>query len=142
MSERCDCGPQLRAAWELVADRQCGGVLYFPGHEGRGIGLSDKIRAYLLQDEGLDTYAANNKLGYEDDLRRFDTAARALQVLGFRHLELITNNPAKVEALEGQGISVDKRVPLVVGISPHNYRYLAAKRDRHGHSVDLPTMSP
>lgn len=132
-SLRCECGPQLHAALTQVADQ--GGVLiYLRGHEGRGIGLMQKIRAYRLQDDqGLDTVDANRALGFADDLRDYGTAADILRDLGSLSIRLLTNNPDKVAQLERHGIHVAQRVPLVVGVGARNRGYMQTKRERMGH---------
>ncbi|MDP5104327.1 MAG: GTP cyclohydrolase II [Erythrobacter sp.] len=136
-SLKCDCGPQLDAALHAMADeaRDSGGwgVLLYMRQEGRGIGLINKLRAYRLQDQGFDTVEANQRLGLPDEARDFPVAARMLELLGTRTIRLLTNNPAKVTALEAAGITVIKRVPHQLPENPHNARYLATKRDRSGH---------
>ena len=135
-SLKCDCGPQLDAALHAMADeaRDGGwGVLLYLRQEGRGIGLINKLRAYRLQDQGFDTVDANTRLGLPDEARDFPTAARMLALLNIRAIRLMTNNPAKVEALEGQGVTIRERVPHALPDNPHNAHYLATKRDRSGH---------
>ena len=135
-SRKCDCGPQLDAALAAMADEAASGgwgVLLYLRQEGRGIGLINKLRAYRLQDQGFDTVDANNRLGLPTEARDFPVAARMLNLLGVRSIRLMTNNPAKVAALEGQGIKVAERVPHALPANPHNARYLATKRDRSGH---------
>ena len=131
-SLKCDCGPQLRAALDLIAEAG-GGILLYLRQEGRGIGLANKLRAYALQDRGLDTVEANLRLGFADDERGYDDAAAILRALGIREVRLLTNNPAKVEGLEAAGISVGERVAHHMPANPHNADYLAVKRDRSGH---------
>ena len=131
-SMRCDCGPQLEAALRAIAKEGCGVLLYLR-QEGRGIGLLNKIKAYHLQDLGADTVEANEKLGFAADLRQYDMCKPMLAHLGIRSLRLMTNNPRKVAALEGLGISVTERLELRVGANPHNERYLATKVDKLGH---------
>ena len=135
-SLKCDCGPQLEAALAAMAD-EAGtdgwGVLLYLRQEGRGIGLINKLRAYRLQDQGFDTVDANNRLGLPTEARDFPVAARMLALLGVREIRLMTNNPAKVAALEGEGVSVAERVAHQLPANPHNARYLATKRDRSGH---------
>lgn len=135
-SQRCDCGPQLRAALAAVADSERGVVLYMRGHEGRGIGLLHKLQAYELQDAGADTVDANLELGLPADARDYGTGAQILADLGIHRMRLLTNNPAKRAGLEGYGLEIVERVPLAVTPTPHNVHYLATKRDRMGH--DLP----
>ncbi len=135
-SLRCDCGPQLHAALHAVANEGRGVVLYIRGHEGRGIGLLDKLRAYELQDGGADTVDANLQLGLPADAREYGTGAQVLADLGIRSMRLLTNNPAKRAGLEGYGLSVVGRVALPVHANPENLRYLTTKRDRMGHELD------
>lgn len=134
-SQRCDCGAQLEAAWAAIADRAGGGVLYVPGHEGRGIGLFNKIVAYSLQERGADTFQANRRLGFPDDARDFTGCAAVLRALGHDTVDLLTNNPAKASALEACGLQVRASVPLIAGVCSHNRGYLEAKRDQHGHTL-------
>ena len=133
-SLRCDCGPQLQAAIGRIADASGGSFLvYMTGHEGRGIGLWSKAAAYLLQGDGLDTYAANRALDFDDDQRDFRLAAAVVDhFLGDRPFDLLTNNPSKVESLERFGVTGATRLGLVEGASSHNECYLRAKR-AHGH---------
>ncbi|HEY5881333.1 MAG TPA: bifunctional 3,4-dihydroxy-2-butanone-4-phosphate synthase/GTP cyclohydrolase II [Nakamurella sp.] len=135
-SLRCDCGPQLHAALHAVAQEGRGVVLYIRGHEGRGIGLLDKLRAYELQDTGVDTVDANLQLGLPADSREYGTGAQVLADLGIKSMRLLTNNPAKRAGLEGYGLSVVGRVALPVHANPENLRYLTTKRDRMGHELD------
>jgi 3,4-dihydroxy 2-butanone 4-phosphate synthase/GTP cyclohydrolase II len=135
-SRRCDCGPQLHAAMAAVAAEGRGVVLYMRGHEGRGIGLVHKLRAYQLQDAGADTVDANLALGLPADARDYGTGAQILAELGVRSMRLLTNNPAKRAGLEGYGLSILHRVPLAITPTADNARYLRTKRDRMGH--DLP----
>ncbi|HLH59308.1 MAG TPA: bifunctional 3,4-dihydroxy-2-butanone-4-phosphate synthase/GTP cyclohydrolase II [Streptosporangiaceae bacterium] len=141
-SLRCDCGAQLEAAMSLIAAEGRGVVLYLRGHEGRGIGLLSKLRAYQLQDNGSDTVDANVELGLPVDARDYSTGAQILADLGIRSVRLLTNNPAKVDGLGRHGLDVT-RIPLPVPVTVHNLRYLAAKRDRLGHKIDnLPQPAP
>ncbi|MGC1303292.1 MAG: 3,4-dihydroxy-2-butanone-4-phosphate synthase [Caulobacteraceae bacterium] len=136
-SLRCDCGEQLRRSLAEIAASPSGGVLiYLRGQEGRGVGLVNKIRAYALQDQGLDTVDANTALGLPVDSRDYGVAAQILKALGLERIRLLTNNPRKVETLEAYGITIEGRVPVQVAPNPHNAAYLAAKRERLGH--DLP----
>jgi 3,4-dihydroxy 2-butanone 4-phosphate synthase/GTP cyclohydrolase II len=137
-SLRCDCGPQLRAALALVVAEGRGVVLYLRGHEGRGIGLVHKLRAYQLQDAGRDTVDANLDLGLPADARDYGTGAQILADLGVRSMRLITNNPAKRAGLEGYGMRIEERVPLPITPTVDSLRYLRTKRDRMGH--DLPHL--
>ncbi len=134
-SQRCDCGAQLDAAMARIAAHGRGVVLYLRGHEGRGIGLVSKLQAYRLQDAGEDTVDANLKLGLPVDAREYSVAAQLLDDLGVRSVRLLTNNPAKVEALAEHGFGVT-RIPLPPLATPHNLRYLTAKRDRLGHQLE------
>jgi GTP cyclohydrolase II len=131
-SLRCDCGQQLSAALALIATAGSGVLLYLP-QEGRGIGLANKIRAYALQDQGLDTVDANLALGLPVDRREYASAAAILRELGLRQVRLLTNNPAKSAALEKHGVRVEERVPLTVPPNAVNQRYLRTKADRMGH---------
>ncbi|WP_354643626.1 bifunctional 3,4-dihydroxy-2-butanone-4-phosphate synthase/GTP cyclohydrolase II [Kitasatospora camelliae] len=137
-SLRCDCGPQLQASLEQVAAAGRGVVLYLRGHEGRGIGLAHKLRAYELQEQGRDTVDANLDLGLPADARDYSIGAQMLTDLGVRSLSLLTNNPSKLTALTEHGLKVKGRVPVEVAASEHNLRYLRTKRDRMGH--DLPSL--
>jgi len=131
-SKKCDCGPQLDAAMESMADHGHGVLLYL-AQEGRNIGLTNKLRAYLLQDAGLDTVDANRALGYSDDEREYEIAAAMLRSIGYERVRLMTNNPEKISALRRAGIEVVEQVPLIVGLSPENIRYLKTKATRSGH---------
>jgi len=144
-SQRCDCGAQLDAAMAAIAAEGRGVVLYLRGHEGRGIGLLSKLRAYQLQDAGADTVDANLELGLPADAREYSTGAQMLADLGVRSLRLLTNNPAKVRGLSGFGLEVTGRVSLPVAATADNLRYLIAKRDRLGHQLDdllIPNGTP
>ncbi|MFM8713288.1 MAG: GTP cyclohydrolase II, partial [Actinomycetota bacterium] len=132
-SLRCDCGDQLSAAMQLIADDGRGVLVYLRGHEGRGIGIGHKIRAYSLQDQGLDTVDANVQLGLPVDNREYGIGAQILADLGARELRLMTNNPAKYGGIAGYGLSVVERVPIVTAITDENRTYLSTKRDRLGH---------
>ena len=139
-SRRCDCGAQLEASMAAIAAEGRGVVLYLRGHEGRGIGLLSKLRAYQLQDGGADTVDANLELGLPADAREYSTGAQILADLGVRSVRLLTNNPAKVSGLSGFGVKVTGRVALPTAATPENLRYLTVKRDRLGHQIDgLPT---
>ncbi len=131
-SLRCDCGPQLEAALAAIA-KEGRGVLLYLRQEGRGIGLLDKLRAYALQDQGLDTVDANRALGLPDDARDYGVAAAMLNTLGVPAVRLMTNNPAKVSALTARGVNVTERVPHVAGRGPRNQDYLETKAARMGH---------
>lgn len=135
-SRRCDCGDQLRLALSKLSEMGGGIVLYLP-QEGRGLGLANKMRAYALQDTGLDTIDANTMLGFDDDERHYGIASRMLQLLGCRRILLLTNNPAKLEGIAGTGISVAGRIPLEAAINADNRRYMEAKAERAGHQFDV-----
>ncbi|MEV6066463.1 bifunctional 3,4-dihydroxy-2-butanone-4-phosphate synthase/GTP cyclohydrolase II [Nocardia sp. NPDC052001] len=135
-SLRCDCGPQLNAALQLVADEGRGVVLYMRGHEGRGIGLMHKLQAYQVQDEQqLDTYDANIAIGQPADARDYGTGAQILVDLGITSMRLLTNNPDKRAGIEGYGLSITERVQMPVRANSHNLHYLRTKRDRMGHDL-------
>ncbi|WP_024805413.1 bifunctional 3,4-dihydroxy-2-butanone-4-phosphate synthase/GTP cyclohydrolase II [Nocardia sp. BMG51109] len=134
-SLRCDCGPQLEAALEMVAAEGRGVVLYMRGHEGRGIGLMHKLQAYQLQDNGHDTVDANIELGLPADARDYGTGAQILVDLGISSMRLLTNNPAKRVGLDGYGLSITARVPMPVRANAENLHYLRTKRDRMGHDL-------
>jgi 3,4-dihydroxy 2-butanone 4-phosphate synthase/GTP cyclohydrolase II len=136
-SRRCDCGQQLAAAMQQVHSVGRGVVVYLRGHEGRGIGLAHKIHAYSLQDRGLDTVDANLELGLPVDSRDYRTGADILLDLGVTRVRLITNNPAKQDGLELDGVQVVERVGLPTSPTPENLAYLRTKRDRLGHLIDL-----
>ncbi|MFZ4720775.1 MAG: GTP cyclohydrolase II [Ilumatobacteraceae bacterium] len=136
-SRRCDCGPQLAAAMQRVADEDHGVVVYLRGHEGRGIGIAAKIGAYELQDRGLDTVDANLHLGLPVDTRDYTVAADILRHLGVREVRLMTNNPAKLDGLTAAGVPVAERIVVAAHVTPENERYLRTKRDRMGHVVEL-----
>jgi 3,4-dihydroxy 2-butanone 4-phosphate synthase/GTP cyclohydrolase II len=131
-SRRCDCGPQLHQAMRQVAEAGCGVVVYMR-QEGRGIGLAPKIKAYKLQEQGYDTVEANQKLGFDMDLREYGLGAQILADLGLRTIRLMTNNPRKVVGLEGYGLRILEQVPIKIRPNPHNARYLQTKRDKLGH---------
>jgi 3,4-dihydroxy 2-butanone 4-phosphate synthase/GTP cyclohydrolase II len=133
-SRRCDCGQQLDYAMQLIHQRGKGAVLYLR-QEGRGIGLHNKLKAYQLQDEGLDTVEANERLGLPVDRRDYGVGAHILRDLGLRKLEILTNNPKKVNRLEVYGITVDKQVPIEIPPNEHNERYLRTKREKLGHQL-------
>lgn len=136
-SLKCDCKDQLDAALAAIAERGQGAVVYLR-QEGRGIGLGNKIRAYALQNEGLDTFEANLRLGFAEDLRRYEIAAEALRLLGVRSVDLITNNPAKIAALIDERIQVRRRVPSLAPVTRFNRAYLEAKVAHSGHLIELP----
>tara|TARA_B100000029_G_scaffold510783_1_gene603135 strand:+ start:9252 stop:10244 length:993 start_codon:yes stop_codon:yes gene_type:complete len=135
-SLKCDCGPQLDSALHTFAqeaEKGGYGVVLYLRQEGRGIGLVNKLRAYQLQEQGYDTVEANQRLGLPDEARDFPIAGRMLLLLGISRIRLLTNNPAKLTAMEEQNIEIVERLPLDTGTNPHNTRYLATKRDRSGH---------
>jgi GTP cyclohydrolase II len=134
-SMRCDCGEQLNTALEHIASAPWGILIYLVQHEGRGIGLVNKIRAYALQDKGLDTVQANEALGLPIDGRCFRGAGSVLRSLGARKVRLLTNNPEKLQTLEEVGVEVVERVPVEVEANEHSHRYLTTKRDFFGHFV-------
>jgi GTP cyclohydrolase II len=131
-SARCDCGPQLKAAFKNIAENGSGILLYLR-QEGRGIGLVNKIRAYALQDLGKDTVEANEALGFDADLRSYDICFDMLSHFGITSVDLLTNNPKKVEALENAGVSVNKRMPLHEGVNETNQSYIDTKKSKLGH---------
>ena len=135
-SRRCDCSDQLHAALRMI-EEEGAGVLVYMRQEGRGIGLANKLRAYGLQDEGLDTVEANEKLGFRPDLRDYGIGAQILRDLGVGQIRLLTNNPKKVVGLGGYGLDIVERVPLEMCSNPHNERYLQTKRDKLGHLILL-----
>lgn len=131
-SQRCDCNGQLHAALKAISQADCG-VLVYMRQEGRGIGLVNKLKAYNLQDEGLDTVEANEKLGFQPDLRHYGVGAQILYDLGVRKINLLTNNPRKIVGLEGYGLSVTERIPLRIPHNTVNEAYLKTKKDKLGH---------
>jgi GTP cyclohydrolase II len=135
-SERCDCGPQLREAVERIAGQ--GGYVLYLRQEGRGIGLYAKLDAYALQDQGLDTYAANRALGHGDDERDYTAAAQMLHTLGAHRIRLLSNNPDKALQLDALGIEIAQQLPTEVHLSEANLRYLQAKVSHTHHSINLP----
>jgi len=134
-SMRCDCGAQLAQAMDFLAKKGCG-VLVYLRQEGRGIGLAAKLKAYELQDEGLDTVEANNALGLPADLREYGIGAQILHFLGVRRMRLLTNNPKKIHGLGGHGLEVVEQTPLEIAPNPINLRYLRTKRDKLGHTLE------
>ncbi|MGO4728701.1 MULTISPECIES: GTP cyclohydrolase II [unclassified Inquilinus] len=138
-SQRCDCGPQLIDALHRIG-REGGFVLYLR-QEGRGIGLYAKLDAYVLQDQGLDTFEANERLNFPHDMRDFTPAAQMLLALGVKRIRLLTNNPDKAKQLEAAGIEIVEIVPTGVFVTAHNIQYLEAKVRKHAHQIDLPELS-
>jgi len=136
-SERCDCGDQLHKSMEMIEKEGRGVVLYIMTHEGRGIGLANKIKAYAIQDGGADTVEANRRLGFLPDQRDYGVGAQILVALGVRIIRLITNNPRKFVGLEGYGLEIAERVPLEVPPNPCNIHYLRTKKEKMGHILDL-----
>ena len=137
-SLRCDCGDQLEEALRRVQAEGVGVVLYLVGHEGRGIGLANKLRAYVLQEQGADTVEANEALGFPADMRDYGIGAQILVDLGLTSVRLLTNNPKKLVGLEGYGLTVSEQVPLQVSCGPENLPYLRAKKEKLAHRLDLP----
>lgn len=137
-SLRCDCGDQLHLALQMIANEGHGALVYLP-QEGRGIGLAEKIKAYALQDEGLDTVEANHALGYKSDMRDYGVGLQILKDLGLRQIRLLTNNPKKSEAfnIKGYDLQVVDQVPILPPVNPYNAQYLATKRDKMGHRLPL-----
>ncbi len=136
-SIKCDCGQQLQAAMKLIAEENCGAIVY-QQQEGRGIGIINKIRAYSLQDAGADTVEANEQLGLAVDSRRYEQCAEILRDLGLRRVRLMSNNPEKIRVLENCGLEIVERVPLPIKFYRTLARYLKTKRERMGHLIDLP----
>ncbi|HEX7247150.1 MAG TPA: bifunctional 3,4-dihydroxy-2-butanone-4-phosphate synthase/GTP cyclohydrolase II [Actinomycetota bacterium] len=141
-SRRCDCGEQLERAMELIAQEGRGIVLYVRGHEGRAIGLTHKLRAYELQDRGRDTVEANLELGFAVDQREYGIGAQILVDLGVSTMRLLTNNPDKRAGLEGYGLTIEDRLPLVTAPTAENIGYLRTKQDKMGHLLDVPDAEP
>lgn len=135
-SLRCDCGPQLRRSMALIEDEGLGIIVYMQ-QEGRGIGLTNKLRAYMLQDRGLDTFDANVALGLPADDRDYEISAAMLAKVGVSDIRLITNNPSKVDSLKKYGVKISNIVPLQTEINQYNERYFETKRERFGHNLDL-----
>jgi 3,4-dihydroxy 2-butanone 4-phosphate synthase / GTP cyclohydrolase II len=139
-SQRCDCGLQLHAAMHQVQQAERGVVVYLR-QEGRGIGLTEKIKAYALQDQGLDTVEANEVLGHKPDKREYGTGCQILMDLGVKKMRLLTNNPSKREAINAYGLEITERVPLEMPTGTEAKQYMRTKRDKLGHILKLPTDS-
>jgi 3,4-dihydroxy 2-butanone 4-phosphate synthase/GTP cyclohydrolase II len=135
-SLRCDCGPQLQRAMEMIEEEQSGVLLYIR-QEGRGIGLVNKLKAYALQDQGLDTVEANQELGFKPDMRNYGIGAQILVDLGVRKMRLMTNNPKKIVGLDGYGLSIIEQVPIEVPSNEHNKCYLECKKLKMGHLLNF-----
>jgi 3,4-dihydroxy 2-butanone 4-phosphate synthase/GTP cyclohydrolase II len=136
---RCDCGEQIGLSLEAIA-KEGRGVLLYMRQEGRGIGIHNKIKAYALQDQGMDTVEANVCLGFAPDLRDYGVGAQILTDLGIRDIRLLTNNPKKVISLDGHGLKVVQTVPIIVTPNPHNRHYLETKQKKMGHILELPRL--
>jgi 3,4-dihydroxy 2-butanone 4-phosphate synthase/GTP cyclohydrolase II len=141
LSLRCDCGEQLHTAMNRIDDEGRGVLLYISHHEGRGIGILNKLRAYALQDDGADTVQANQALGFASDAREYGTGAQVLYDLGIRKMKLLTNNPSKRVGLEAYGLKIVERVPLHPTVHRENESYLDAKRNKMGHLLDEITVN-
>ena len=135
-SLKCDCKEQLDWAYEYIAKKDLGMIIYLR-QEGRGIGLGNKIRAYALQENGLDTVEANHMLGFPDDLRRYDIAARILDLFNIKSIMLLTNNPKKIKGLSDLGVKISGRIPLIIEPNPYNTSYLETKKNKSGHLLEL-----
>ncbi len=139
-SLKCDCREQLILSLKYIEKH--GGILIYLRQEGRGIGFINKIKAYSLQDQGLDTVEANLALGFKSDLRKYDVAAEVLKILGVKSIQLLTNNPDKIKQLKQLGIKITSRIPLIAKPNEFNYRYLIAKKEKSGHLIDETILAP
>jgi 3,4-dihydroxy 2-butanone 4-phosphate synthase/GTP cyclohydrolase II len=135
-SLRCDCGAQLQASLKQISEVGNGALIYIRSHEGRGIGLGNKIRAYALQDQGMDTVEANHHLGFKADLRHYGVGAQIIKQLGVSEIKLLTNNPKKLIGLAGYGLSIVERVSIDMEANTHNAFYLQTKKDKMGHMIN------
>lgn len=136
-SLRCDCGPQLQAAMKQISEAPAGVLVYMRRHEGRGIGLVNKLKAYALQDQGMDTVEANRHLGFQEDLRHYGIGAQILRAIGVSKIRLLTNNPRKIVGLDGYGLEVLERVAIEMPANRHNERYLRTKQQKLGHQLEM-----
>ncbi|NDD90573.1 bifunctional 3,4-dihydroxy-2-butanone-4-phosphate synthase/GTP cyclohydrolase II [bacterium] len=136
-SLRCDCGSQLQAAMKQISESEAGVLIYMRRHEGRGIGLVNKLKAYALQDQGMDTVEANRHLGFKEDLRHYGIGAQILRALGVKDIRLLTNNPRKIVGLDGYGLNIVERVAIEVPSNQHNEKYLRTKQQKLGHHLEV-----
>jgi 3,4-dihydroxy 2-butanone 4-phosphate synthase/GTP cyclohydrolase II len=136
-SLRCDCGPQLQSAMKQIGESGSGILVYMRKHEGRGIGLGNKIKSYALQDQGMDTVEANNHLGFQVDLRHYGIGAQILKALGVTQIKLLTNNPKKIVGLDGYGLTVTQQIPIEIAPNVYNQNYLSTKKEKLGHLLNL-----
>ena len=136
-SKRCDCQNQLESALRLINEYGKGALIYMRGHEGRGIGLVNKIKAYALQEKGQDTVEANLSLGFRPDLRNYGVGAQILRDIGYTKFKLITNNPTKIVALKGYGLEITERVALKTPLNKYNEKYMHTKVDKMEHLIDI-----